>query len=310
MFINRKIIRKEMPSNNGRKTQHTYRERAQPANRRRFGLLEKKKDWQARAKDHKNKKQKLLKLKRTAENRNPDEFYMGMVGKNLKNGKFMEQESSFSKAKSNKLNKNVQDTNQIFKNEEEEDAYLDELLAKKSKKGPDTIEEAEINFDDPNLLKTKDINFVRFCYQKEKKILSKMKKNLNFSDNLSAVSSVSSKNSKSHIRFASDDEEAEQINENLKLRKQISKSNQNEYENFKTTEMNSQIVNKKLLSRYREMSEQIEKVNKIKLILEKLENRRKVAVDNRMCRVIEKEGGDWSDVEDSGSYFWPTKRYK
>jgi len=74
--------------------------------------------------------------------------------------------------------------------------------------------------------------------------------------------------------------------------------------------MNSQIVNKKLLSRYREMSEQIEKVNKIKLILEKLENRRKVAVDNRMCRVIEKEGGDGSDVEDSGSYFWPTKRYK
>jgi len=56
----------------------TYRERAQPTQRRRFGLLEKKRDYQKRARDYKRKQRSLTRLRMAAELRNPDEFYFGM----------------------------------------------------------------------------------------------------------------------------------------------------------------------------------------------------------------------------------------
>lgn len=56
----------------------THKERAQPASRKKFGLLEKHKDYVERAKDYKNKQNHLTKLRRKALDRNPDEFYFQM----------------------------------------------------------------------------------------------------------------------------------------------------------------------------------------------------------------------------------------
>ncbi|KAI6242193.1 U3 small nucleolar RNA-associated protein 11 [Aphelenchoides fujianensis] len=56
-----------------------HRERDQPANRKRFGLLEKKKDWIQRTRAHQKKKNKLRKLRRNALERNRDEFDYHMV---------------------------------------------------------------------------------------------------------------------------------------------------------------------------------------------------------------------------------------
>jgi len=300
-----------MPTSSGRATQHTYRERAQPNHRKRFGLLEKKKDWSARAKDHKQKREQILKLKRTAENKNPDEFYFGMVGKRMKGGKLLEQQSSLDKSSQptrNKLGgkiKDIDNHNPVFKTEEEEDEYLDHLLKKAAKKQPKEVEES-LNFDDPSLLKNKDYNFVQLKFQKEKKKLQRMKDALSFSQASGSASNPSNtKSANSHLRFASDDEEAEEIQATIKQRKAAKLAQEEDFENFRTKSIHSQTTSKKLLTQYREMSEQIQRVRQIKTILEKLDSRRKVATDARSCKVLEGE-----TEEDAGSYFWPTKRYR
>src|SRR5690606_4292578 len=59
--------------------QRAHKERAQPRARQRYGLLEKKKDYQLRAKDYKKKQTVLKNLRVKAANRNPDEFYFKMI---------------------------------------------------------------------------------------------------------------------------------------------------------------------------------------------------------------------------------------
>ncbi|KAH7390749.1 U3 snoRNP-associated protein-like protein Utp11 [Phaeosphaeria sp. MPI-PUGE-AT-0046c] len=56
-----------------------HKERAQPVEREKWGLLEKRKDYKLRATDHKQKKQKLKLLKEKAHDRNPDEFSFKML---------------------------------------------------------------------------------------------------------------------------------------------------------------------------------------------------------------------------------------
>lgn len=58
-----------------------HKERAQPADRQRLGLLEKHKDYSLRARDFNKKKQQLKNLKAKAETRNEDEFYHGMLSR-------------------------------------------------------------------------------------------------------------------------------------------------------------------------------------------------------------------------------------
>ncbi|GAB1311035.1 Small subunit (SSU) processome component [Madurella fahalii] len=58
-----------------------HRERAQPLERARLGLLEKKKDYQKRAKDYNKKKEVLKSLRQKAADRNEDEFYFGMMSR-------------------------------------------------------------------------------------------------------------------------------------------------------------------------------------------------------------------------------------
>lgn len=56
-----------------------YKERAQPHSRRKFGFLEKHKDYVIRAKEYHKKEETLRRLKEKAANRNPDEFYFRMI---------------------------------------------------------------------------------------------------------------------------------------------------------------------------------------------------------------------------------------
>ncbi|KLU88036.1 hypothetical protein MAPG_07023 [Magnaporthiopsis poae ATCC 64411] len=58
----------------------THKERAQPLERQKLGLLEKHKDYSLRAKDFNKKKAYLKTLRQKAADRNEDEFYHKMLG--------------------------------------------------------------------------------------------------------------------------------------------------------------------------------------------------------------------------------------
>ncbi|XP_020250596.1 probable U3 small nucleolar RNA-associated protein 11 [Asparagus officinalis] len=63
-----------------------HKERAQPEARKKFGILEKHKDYVLRAKAFHQKEEALRKLKEKAEFRNPDEFYFKMINTRTING--------------------------------------------------------------------------------------------------------------------------------------------------------------------------------------------------------------------------------
>ena len=63
-----------------------HRERAQPHERQKWGLLEKPKDYKVRAADHKVKKRKIKALQQKAAGRNEDEFYFGMMSAQSQGG--------------------------------------------------------------------------------------------------------------------------------------------------------------------------------------------------------------------------------
>ncbi|KAJ9152109.1 U3 small nucleolar RNA-associated protein 11 [Pleurostoma richardsiae] len=58
-----------------------HKERAQPLERSKLGLLEKHKDYALRAKDYKKKQSTLKSLRQKAAERNEDEFYFSMVSR-------------------------------------------------------------------------------------------------------------------------------------------------------------------------------------------------------------------------------------
>lgn len=63
-----------------------HKERAQPAERAKYGLLEKRKDYQLRSRDFNAKKAKKAALARLAKERNPDEFYHAMTRARTRDG--------------------------------------------------------------------------------------------------------------------------------------------------------------------------------------------------------------------------------
>ena len=74
-----------------------HRERAQPGFRKHLGLLEKKKDYKLRANNFKQKEAKLLQLRKKAEFKNPDEYYMAMANAKLVDGVHTKKEEGLSK---------------------------------------------------------------------------------------------------------------------------------------------------------------------------------------------------------------------
>lgn len=65
----------------------THKERSQPASRSHLGILEKKKDYTARAKDYHRKEDRIKAMQQRAAMRNPDEFYFGMHKSSVVDGK-------------------------------------------------------------------------------------------------------------------------------------------------------------------------------------------------------------------------------
>ncbi|MCJ1386416.1 hypothetical protein MMC17_009542 [Xylographa soralifera] len=63
-----------------------HKERAQPLERSKWGVLEKHKDYSLRAKDYNAKKARLKALRHKAAERNPDEFHFAMMSSSTHNG--------------------------------------------------------------------------------------------------------------------------------------------------------------------------------------------------------------------------------
>ena len=80
----------------------TYKERSQPEERKRLGLLEKKQDYKIRAEDHHTKEKKFKGLVEKARGKNPDEFYFQMNNSKIVNGEnlTLDQEDKSDKLKS------------------------------------------------------------------------------------------------------------------------------------------------------------------------------------------------------------------
>ena len=64
----------------------SHRERVQPHVRARKGILEKRKDYILRSQDYKRKQTAIKRLSEKAAEKNPDEFYFGMVSQGTRGG--------------------------------------------------------------------------------------------------------------------------------------------------------------------------------------------------------------------------------
>uniref|UniRef100_A0A7S3GIG3 U3 small nucleolar RNA-associated protein 11 n=1 Tax=Palpitomonas bilix TaxID=652834 RepID=A0A7S3GIG3_9EUKA len=64
----------------------TYKERSQVQERKKYGFLEKHKDYVVRARDYHQKERRIKKLREKAANRNEDEFYFRMQSSSTKDG--------------------------------------------------------------------------------------------------------------------------------------------------------------------------------------------------------------------------------
>ncbi|XP_062450275.1 probable U3 small nucleolar RNA-associated protein 11 isoform X2 [Rhea pennata] len=87
--------------------QRPHRERAQPAARKKLGLLEKKKDYRLRAADYHKKQEALRALQKKALDKNPDEFYFQMTHTKLQKIERLKSELHLLDAEGKQPNKHV-----------------------------------------------------------------------------------------------------------------------------------------------------------------------------------------------------------
>jgi len=77
----------------------THRERAQPAARQKYGLLEKHKDYVERARNFHRKEDRIKALRERATLKNPDEFYFGMLNTETTSGVHLAGTENMKRAK-------------------------------------------------------------------------------------------------------------------------------------------------------------------------------------------------------------------
>ncbi|CAA0812809.1 Probable U3 small nucleolar RNA-associated protein 11 [Striga hermonthica] len=104
-----------------------HKERAQPHSRRRFGLLEKHKDYVERARAYHQKEQAIQKLKEKAAFRNPDEFYFKMVKTKMVNGVHRLESEANKYTKEELMLMKTQDIGYIFQKLQAEKKKVEKL---------------------------------------------------------------------------------------------------------------------------------------------------------------------------------------
>jgi len=106
-----------------------HKERSQPYERQKWGLLEKRKDYQLRSRDFNAKKKKKAQLAALARERNPDEFYFRMTSSKTRDGGIRVAERPGSEALSNDAVKllKTQDAGYIRLQEEMERKKIEDL---------------------------------------------------------------------------------------------------------------------------------------------------------------------------------------
>jgi len=156
----------------------THKERSQPNERARLGILEKKKDYKVRSQDYHKKQDALKNLRRKATMRNPDEFYFGMNNSmTIEGGRHRKLEAAKAKEMVNLI-------------------------------GPEAVK----------LMKTQDLSYVRMQTMTDTKKIEKMQANLHLlsgDDSLSVsdVGGTYNKNAKrrKHTIFLDNKEKAKKF---------------------------------------------------------------------------------------------------
>jgi U3 small nucleolar RNA-associated protein 11 len=96
------------------KLRSAYKERVTPASRKKFGHLERHKDYVERAKDFHHKEDTLKKLRLAAATKNPDEFNRDMLKAQLKNGVHFNANTQGKKTTKVKVRENTEDLTHLM----------------------------------------------------------------------------------------------------------------------------------------------------------------------------------------------------
>uniref|UniRef100_A0A5B7BR76 U3 small nucleolar RNA-associated protein 11 n=1 Tax=Davidia involucrata TaxID=16924 RepID=A0A5B7BR76_DAVIN len=106
-----------------------HKERAQPHSRKKFGLLEKHKDYVVRAQTYHKKEEALQKLKEKATFRNPDEFYFKMIKTKTVDGVHKLESQANKYTQEELLLMKTQDIGYVLQKVQSEKKKIDKLTA-------------------------------------------------------------------------------------------------------------------------------------------------------------------------------------
>ncbi|XP_050230945.1 probable U3 small nucleolar RNA-associated protein 11 [Mercurialis annua] len=106
-----------------------HKERSQPQSRKKYGLLEKHKDYIVRAKAYHTKQQSLQRLKEKAAFKNPDEFYFKMIKTKTVNGVHLPESQANKYTAEELLLMKTQDIGYILQKLQSEKNKIEKLTA-------------------------------------------------------------------------------------------------------------------------------------------------------------------------------------